>query len=68
MNWKEWATFGWMATVACAPLCVVLAGMIGWVLNLVAIAQTCCTPFDGMMVLRIVGIFLAPIGAVVGYF
>lgn len=47
---------------------IVGAGVIGWVMNIVAIVHTCCTPLTGMLVVRIVGIFVAPLGAVLGYF
>lgn len=45
-----------------------LLGFIGWVMNIVAIAHQCCTPLTGVMVLRIVGIFIAPLGSVMGWF
>jgi len=44
---------------------LVLGACVGWVLNLVAIAQV--NDFSGMLVLRVIGIFVAPIGAVLGW-
>lgn len=44
-----------------------IAGAIGWVLNLVAIAHTVSDPLTGMFVLRCIGVIFAPIGAVLGY-
>jgi hypothetical protein len=45
--------------------CLVLAGAIGWVLNIVEIAHA--TQFHGMVVLRAIGVFIPPLGAVLGY-
>lgn len=42
-------------------------GVIGWVMNLFDIANTCCE-ITGMLVLRVIGVFIAPIGAVLGWF
>lgn len=47
---------------------IVIGGLIGWVLNIVTIAGSSFTPLTGLLVLRIVGIFVAPLGAVLGYF
>lgn len=47
---------------------VVLAGVVGWGWNIVKIVQTCCAVIDGMLILRVVGIFVAPLGAILGYF
>lgn len=49
-------------------LAVFLGGVGGWVANIVAIANGNFTPLTGMMVLRVIGIFFAPLGAVLGYF
>jgi hypothetical protein len=49
-------------------IAVVAAGLVGWVMNIVTIVHTCCEPLTGMLVVRIVGIFIAPLGAVLGYF
>lgn len=46
---------------------VVLGGGFGWVWNIVKIAGACCGLVDGMFVLRVVGIFIAPLGAILGY-
>jgi hypothetical protein len=37
----------------------------GWALNIIEIAQA--TGFSGLLVLRVVGIFVAPVGVVLGY-
>lgn len=46
-------------------ICLIVAGAVGWVLNIVAIANV--SEFSGMVVLRAVGVFFAPLGAVLGY-
>ena len=46
---------------------LVVAGGVGWIWNLVKIADICCT-VTGMLVLRVIGVFIALIGAVLGYF
>lgn len=52
---------------AISILVLVVAAVIGWVLNLIAIAHSEFVPITGLLVLRIVGIFIGPIGAVLGY-
>ena len=42
-----------------------VVGLIGWVLNIVALCDM--GSFSGLMALRIIGIFLAPLGAVLGF-
>jgi hypothetical protein len=44
-----------------------LAAVIGWILNIVTLAQSSFDVLTGMLVLRVVGIFVAPLGAVLGY-
>lgn len=43
-----------------------LLGIIGWVLNIMQIAQS--DHITGMIVVRIIGVFMAPLGAVLGWF
>ena len=40
-------------------------GLGGWVMNIVELASM--DGFSGMLVLRVVGIFIAPLGAILGY-
>lgn len=48
---------------------IVLGGGIGWVWNIVKIIGTdVFWPLTGLLVLRIIGVFVPPIGAIVGYF
>ena len=45
-----------------------LALAVGWVMNVVEIVQTVSDPITGMFILRCVGIIVAPLGGVLGYF
>lgn len=47
-------------------LAIMVAAVVGWVLNIVAIAQT--TTFSGFVILRAIGVFIAPLGAILGWF
>lgn len=47
-------------------LAVVITAICGWVFNIVAIVGM--TGFSGLLVLRIFGIFFAPLGVVLGLF
>lgn len=41
---------------------------VGWIMNIMTIAGSSFDVLSGMLILRIVGIFVAPLGAVLGYF
>lgn len=41
---------------------------IGWVMNLIAVFNSNFDPITGQVVLRTIGIFLAPLGGVMGWF
>ena len=45
---------------------IVLVGFVGWGMNIYKISQVCCD-VSGMLVIRVVGIFVAPLGAVLGF-
>jgi len=45
-----------------------IAALIGWVLNIVNLCGSSFDPVTGMDVARVVGIFIPPLGAVLGYF
>ena len=47
---------------------VLLIGIVGWIMNIVAIAHANINEISGLLILRIIGIFVAPLGAVLGYF
>ena len=42
-----------------------IAAVIGWIFNIIAIADS--VAFSGMLVLRAIGVFVGPLGAVLGY-
>lgn len=46
---------------------VVMAAVVGWIMNLVTIFQTFDAALTGELIIRVAGIFLVPIGAVMGY-
>ena len=46
---------------------IVIAALYGWIMNIVSLAHMNMTDVTGMLVLRVVGIFMAPLGAVLGY-
>lgn len=43
------------------------AFIYGWVANIITIANSSFSEITGMLVLRIVGIFVGPLGAILGY-
>ena len=51
--------------LALAGGALIMAGMIGYVANLVAIVNY--EVFNGMVILRICGVFIAPLGAIMGW-
>jgi prepilin-type N-terminal cleavage/methylation domain-containing protein len=46
---------------------LMIAGAVGWVMNIIDIFGM-EQIFTGMGILRIIGVFVAPLGAVLGYF
>lgn len=43
-------------------------GLVGWVMNILTIIHTTSAPITGLFVARVAGIFIAPLGAVLGWF
>ena len=43
-----------------------LAAVGGWIANIVKLAAMCCE-MSGWFVLRVVGVFVAPLGSVLGF-
>ncbi len=41
---------------------------IGWIMNIVAIVNSNFNDITGLLVMRIIGVFIAPLGAILGYF
>ena len=48
-------------------LCFLVLFIGGWVLNIISIANSNFDTITGMLVLRVAGIFLAPLGAILGW-
>jgi hypothetical protein len=46
----------------------VLAAFFGWGMNVVDIINTVNDPIAGMFILRCVGVFFFPLGAILGWF
>lgn len=46
---------------------LIIGGGIGWVLNIVDIVNGNFDHITGMLVIRIIGVFVVPLGAVLGY-
>lgn len=46
---------------------LVLGGLIGWVWNIVKIVQSGFDVITGMFIARCIGVFIAPLGAVLGF-
>jgi len=44
---------------------LIIFGAVGWIMNIFAVAQS--DVVNGMVILRVIGIFMAPLGAVLGY-
>lgn len=59
-------TAGLLALVAIVA--VALLGLVGWVLNIVALFGSDLGEITGMFVLRIVGVVIPFIGAILGWF
>lgn len=43
------------------------AALYGWLQNILYISSHPITPITGEVILRVIGIFMAPIGVVMGY-
>jgi len=44
---------------------ILFGGIVGWIANIVAIAQA--DYINGMVLVRIAGVFIAPLGAILGW-
>lgn len=47
---------------------LIIVVIYGWVANIVTIAQSDLSTITGMLILRVAGIFVAPLGVILGYF
>jgi len=46
---------------------VIAVGAVGWVRNIVKIVGSDFAEITGMLVMRIVGVFIAPLGSILGF-
>lgn len=46
---------------------IIVLGAGGWVANIVKLVSSNFDPITGMVIARAIGIFVAPLGAVLGY-
>ena len=56
------------AAVGLIGLIVIAAVVVGWVMNIAAVFHADFGHITGVLVLRVTGIFVPPLGAVLGYF
>lgn len=49
-------------------LTIVVGVGIGWVMNIIAVIHADFSHITGLLVVRVIGIFVPPLGAVLGYF
>jgi hypothetical protein len=46
---------------------IVFTGIYGWIANVITIAGSNFNDLTGLLVLRVIGIFVAPMGAILGF-
>ncbi len=63
MNKDAWIVL----SIFAAQIGIAIAAIVGWVMNIITIAHSSFDVLTGMLILRIVGIFVGPLGAVLGY-
>lgn len=49
-------------------LVIIVAFLGGWIANIVKLIGSDFDPITGMVIARIIGVFLAPLGSVLGFF
>lgn len=47
---------------------LIILGVIGYVMNIFHIIRSIAGPLDLFLVLRVVGVFVFPLGAIIGWF
>ena len=58
---------GATVAVGVVVLLSIPAFLYGWVHNIIDIVHSSFSPLTGLVVLRCIGIFVAPLGAILGY-
>jgi hypothetical protein len=51
-----------------AYIALLIFGLIGWVMNIIAIVHTASDVVTGMFIARVIGVFVPFVGAVLGWF
>ncbi len=59
--------FRFISSLGLFGIVIWLAGTIGWVLNIVKMVSHLQDPITAMEILRMIGIVVAPMGAVLGF-
>lgn len=62
MRISDWSLVGVMMFIA-----LIFLTAVGWVWNIVKLVDTDFALNAGMFVVRVIGIFFAPLGAILGY-
>jgi hypothetical protein len=57
-----------MKTLGIGFVALWIAAIVGWIMNIVALYGASFDPLTGPVILRIVGIFVAPLGSILGLF
>ena len=55
-----------MKAIVLVYITVIIAGVIGYVMNVMTLLKA--TAIDVEVIVRLVGLFVAPLGAIAGYF
>lgn len=66
-SWNYRATGGAGGALAVFMLLFWLAGIGGWIANIVKIFWSAGEPLTAIFIIRCVGVFAAPVGAILGY-
>lgn len=48
-------------------LLVIIAGIIGWISNIINVVEAISNPVTGLFIMQCAGIVVAPLGSVLGY-
>jgi len=52
-----------------AGIVLLVVALIGWVMNIIAIVHSgAMSEWTGFVIVRVIGVIIAPLGAVLGYF
>lgn len=60
-------TTEWEGFFAIGLILLWVAAAIGWILNIVKIVGSVADPLSAMFIIRCLGVFLAPVGAILGF-